>query len=57
VCADILYLDNYRPFDPYDDPCSKCPIKEGCCTTCEKAERFWNKLADLIGYNEEEPHL
>lgn len=57
MCADILKLDDYRKFDPYDDPCSKCPIQKGCCTTCEEAKIFFNKLADLIGYNEEEPHL
>ena len=31
-----------------DDPCSVCPTKKGCCTTCKKAEIWWNKVANRL---------
>lgn len=48
--GDLIYLDNYLPFDPYDEPCSKCPpaIKDSCCTTCEEAVRHFTKVAELL---------
>jgi hypothetical protein len=46
--AEIIYLDERRPFNINEEPCSKCPIQEGCCTTCEKAIRWFNQLAERL---------
>jgi hypothetical protein len=55
MLADIIYLDDRRPFDLNKEPCSNCPpeIKNGCCTTCDEAVRWFNKLANLLKGKEE----
>jgi len=46
--ADIIYLDSKRSFDINGEPCTNCPIQEGCCTTCAKAERWFRQLAERL---------
>lgn len=49
--ADIIYLEDRKPFDFNEEPCEHCPpkIKNSCSITCEKAQKWFNKLADLLG--------
>lgn len=47
----VINFNEYRErkiFDRNGDPCRKCPIQKGCCTTCEKARIWYNVLAELL---------
>lgn len=47
----VYKLAEYRErksFNIDEDPCSICPTQKGCCTTCEKANIWYNILAELL---------
>lgn len=46
--AKVIHVNFNRNIMEEEDPCSQCPSKQGCCTTCKKAEIYWTNLANLL---------
>lgn len=46
----LIYLSDYRDddFNINVDPCEICSSQKGCCTTCEKARRWFNKVGRIL---------
>jgi len=55
--AEIIHIESKRPFDINEEPCANCPKQKECNTTCLKAQRWFNQLAQRLKGEKETKHF